>query len=73
MWLDCCVAPYLRLLKCVGQGVVDNSVVVISERNGKVIYDVANNQYRVCAPNARIQCADLTNVRLKSTARIQAP
>jgi hypothetical protein len=34
--LGCCVAPFLRLLECVGQGVVNDSVVLVGERNGSV-------------------------------------
>jgi len=34
--LGCCVTPFFRLLECVGQGVVNDSMVVVSQRNGSV-------------------------------------
>lgn len=38
VWFGSCVAPFLRLLECVRQSVVDDSVVFVGERNGRVRY-----------------------------------
>jgi hypothetical protein len=43
VWLSFYVAPYPRVLKCVGQVVIDKSMVMIGERNGKVIDDLADS------------------------------
>ncbi|KAF2245238.1 hypothetical protein BU26DRAFT_579011, partial [Trematosphaeria pertusa] len=34
--LGCYIAPFLRLFECVGQGIVDDSVVVVGQWNGRV-------------------------------------
>lgn len=55
VWFSSCVAPFLRLLKCVGQCVVDDSVVVVGERNGRVHFQRVELSFLV---SVSMKCLD---------------